>query len=128
MAVEDEATGALATLNLAKKRGIRDSKIHKERTKPKNDEKIQIECYYCKKKSHFSRDCRKRKRDFAKDKIDKKSSENSTFIISIYTEDQQGDKQCELTGKTVRELLSKEFKDIWITDSDASRHIIFRRE
>ncbi|KMQ84748.1 copia protein [Lasius niger] len=62
MAVEDEATGALAVVGSNKKRGTKNSINHQDGTKTRNGKKFQIECYYCKKKGHMARDCRKKKK------------------------------------------------------------------
>ncbi|KAG7203936.1 hypothetical protein KM043_017094 [Ampulex compressa] len=100
-----------------------------------------VECFYCKRKGHFVRNCGKKKRD------EQGSSEtsNCAFVLDSSSHGEsaavpRGDGQSRTSGRRVTDRESKSFsvigkqileadiKDVWLTNSEASRHITFRRD
>lgn len=82
LTVEDEATSALAVESVNRRKNGR---FKNARTKAEERERPSVECYYCKKKGHFARECRQKKKD-TKSKQGHRSSENSAFVTTLNQE------------------------------------------
>lgn len=77
---EDETTSALAAISVGGKTNEQ-KKSGKPNPKPKKN-RIDRECYYCKKKGHFARECRKKKRDEENEK-DGKTDNKCAFVVTV---------------------------------------------
>jgi len=80
MTEEDNATSALAALNLKEKKKSDVGALKDNKYKKKNNYlfKASMDGFYCKKKRHYARDCRKKKREES-DVSHKNSSDNGAF-------------------------------------------------
>lgn len=84
---ENETTSALAAISVGGKTNEQ-KKSGKPNPKPKKnriDRELllySIESYYCKKKGHFARECRKKKRDEENEK-DGKTDDKCAFIVTV---------------------------------------------
>lgn len=128
---DDTTASALAAMTLQGKKKPSDSTKKKKWS--------DVECFYCHRKGHSTNSCRMKKRH-EKEKGQKSDPSSFAFITCA-----GGDKSLTLKSESVREssvetgdripsseqvnnFLSRETKEIWLTDSGASRHITFRRE
>lgn len=130
MAEEDHVTALAVTNKDANQKSV-DSKPNKGQ---KNKKKKDFECFYCHKKGHYERNCRKKKGDMSSGQK-KNDAQESAFLTACFTVEndrqrssQYSDRQSEPTSEQVRELLESDAAEIWITDSGASKHITYRRE
>lgn len=106
--------------------------------RPETKKKV-VECFYCKKKGHFARNCRKKKRD----KQDSSETSNCAFVIESSGHERaqavpRGNRQSRFSGREVtdrdnkshsaveKRILKTGIEDVWLTDSGASKHITFR--
>jgi len=130
LTADDSAANALAAVKFCdKKKGARSDKDTHFKERSDRQGKMAVECYYCKKKGHFARDCHKQKRDKKFEK-ERTNNENSAFIITS-----SRSKRFELnsfesaqSSGEVQNMMARDMKDIWITDSGASCHMTYRRE
>lgn len=74
---EDSTTNALAALKIRseKNSAAHSTKEGRRKTKYPRNTKAPVECYYCKKKGHFARDCYKQKRDKENERVSRKKEE-----------------------------------------------------
>ncbi|CAD7080035.1 unnamed protein product [Hermetia illucens] len=122
---DDDITRALAAFSLGgnkkKKFAANQNKNMKENRENRNES---VECFYCKRKGHLARDCRKKKRDTDN------ANENPrkcTFVASTREHKQlQGKSETVPNSEVVERLMAVDTSDVWITDSGASRHITYR--
>jgi hypothetical protein len=49
-------------------------------------------------------------------------------MVSTTIKDKFSNKNCTLANESVRKFIKEDIKELWITDSGASRHITFRQE
>lgn len=127
LSTDDEKSEALAaTRGTWKKRNQYDfkSKFNGKKGPRNNDKKGQseIQCCYCYKFGHFAREFRSKKRN-TEDKI-------TAYIATLpntTTHDNSATTKTP-TDTDIRNLLERDMRDVWMTYSDASRHITFRRE
>lgn len=129
LATEDSATSALVT---EKQRGARAKTNVRSGKKGDQERSTTAECFYCKKKGHFARDCRKRKRD-RKFESNAMNDENSAFVITQQRTKYSRSRDAKHNNRNhsnglVRKLLDSDISDTWITDSGASRHMTYRRD
>lgn len=120
-----EATEALAVV----KTGGRKNKPQSSGTSKNRISKKDAECYKCREKGHFARDCPKKN----KKRGDRDGSESAecAFVISkdeVETEKGPPKQNADFSNEQVRQLLEVGNDDVWLTDSGASRHVSFRRE
>lgn len=119
---EDETTSALAAISVSgktneqKKSGKPNPKLKKNR--------IDRECYYCKKKGHFTRECRKKERDEENEK-DGKTDDKCAFVVTVT--DNLSNSLAPSDDERSR-LLNKSASDVWLLDSGSSCHITHRRD
>lgn len=124
LSIEGE-TSAFSAVSHRKKCASRDNKCKKDNSKSERHDKSQEECYYCKKKGHFARECYKKKRD--KQHESGKDNENNAFVATV-PDKQYNEWMGYPSSGEMLELKSMKSEDTWITDSGASRHMTYRRE
>jgi len=92
----------------------------------------QTECYYCRKKGHFKRDCRKLKADFAAGRVDKDGKSNlgsgSAEANTASTVDAFNMITSEGANNVIDTHLASTPLDTFYIDTGASRHISPRKE
>lgn len=129
LSYEDETTNALAAMSVNDNRKSKNSS-RKESQGGQSDKKKDDKCFYCQKKGHYERNCRKKKRDKDTEK-EKGSSQDCAFIstCSGRANDQRTDDQrIKPSKEQVTTLLNKDISEVWLTDSGASRHITYHRD
>lgn len=122
--VEDDAASALATMTISKKRRNQNGSKPPNPSKKKDGDQSTRkdgECYYCGKRGHFARDCRKKKRDNEEKKSQTSSSQNCAFMLTEKS-------NLVPSAQDEQQLLRVGTEDIWLTDSGASCHVTFHRE
>lgn len=128
LTVEDETTSAFAAISLSKhKQGKTDMK---NGSNSQSNKKTVFECYYCKKKGHYARDCRKRKRDRKDDRGQSRQRDDSGNCAFVATASSHGGetRNSAPSNEQVAYIMNLENSEVWITDSGASRHITYRRD
>lgn len=116
MTAMDESTSALTAVNISKPHTLKsfDSKNHTQR--PENKKK-EVECFYCHKKGHISKYCRKRLR-----------SQNSS-AYKAPNRDHQGNIDAFLVEHdSITKIEDIKPENTWTLDSGASRHMTFQRK
>lgn len=126
---DDGVTRALAALSVGGKQKQVTVNTNKDGGKSRDKNKADAECFYCKKKGHYARECHKKKRD----KKDGKGEEKSRDCAFVATSGPCVGKQGETSRTTpsseeTKQLMAIGKSDVWITDSGASRHITYRRD
>lgn len=127
MMAEDSVISALTALSVIEKKNS-DAQTEKDgKGKNKNDRhgKSTMECFYCKRKGHFARDCYKKKRN-KQCESEKKNSENNAFTVTL-PKTENNERQTPVSVQ-IKELMSMDIKDAWITDNHASCYLIYRQE
>lgn len=135
LVAEDEAATALAAVTVKDKaKTISGINVPK---KGQNKKRPDAECYYCHKKDHFERHCRKKKRE-EEYSSNKNGSSGAAFVATYVdnrrrirrSDDQSGEigQRTELTERHVTDLLNKDLAEVWLTDDGASKHITYRRD
>lgn len=123
---DDDAASALAAMTINKRK----TSAKKNSSKPQNQSKKKdgdhskrkdSDCYYCGKKGHYARDCRKKKHDNEEKGSRTSSSENCAFMLT-------GDSNSVPSMEGVQQLLQIDTEDVWLTDSGASCHVTFHKE
>lgn len=117
MTVMDETSNALTATNVKhnQKKQTMDKKAADKRTQHPRKE---ITCFYCQKRGHIARECRKRLRE-----TNNKESTRSS------KRDEETSNMSAFVGEThAKEVLSLATEDIWLLDSGASKHMTFRRD
>lgn len=126
---DDDAASALAAMKIEKRKtsGKINGPKWKNQNKKKDRDQNKVnndDCYYCSKKGHYTRDCRKKKRDNEERKsrtFSHGSSENCAFMLTR--------KSSSIPStEDVQKLLRVDTEDAWLTDSGASCHVTFHRE
>lgn len=85
------------------------ARTNHKRTYDKTNKK-DIECYYCHKKGHIKKDCRKRQKDEAKDSGDHGSGGKALGAMTLAASSSRGSD-----------------KETWLIDTGASRHMTMNR-
>lgn len=117
-AENDSSTTALAAMKKEKSkpktkdRGKRENKARKTNK--------DIECYKCHGMGHFARECPTK----GQGKGNRQPTE--TRDCAFVAEDKRSERHA--TNNQVRELLETHQRNVWLTDSGASRHMTFRRD
>lgn len=130
-----EASEALAvtknggTKNDSAKNGGAKGKPRSKSAAKNRSSKKEVKCFQCEGKGHFARDCPSKKKNREK----KDDSDDQVFAFVVASDDARRKRKArdKNTGPTVgqvRKLLDVDKKDVWLTDSGASRHISYRRE
>jgi hypothetical protein len=92
----------------------------------------QTECYYCRKKGHFKRECRKLKADFAAGRVGKDGKSNlgsgSAEANTASTVDAFNMITSEGANNVIDTHLARTPMDTFYIDTGASRHISPRKE
>lgn len=111
----DEACGALA-INMKHNKEKQNDRRASEKT---HNLRKEITCFYCQKRGHIAKDCRKKKReesnrdkDKEKDRKRSGASDISAFTVEVHE----------------NEIMNAATKDVWLLDSGASRHMTFRHD
>lgn len=124
--VEGEVTSALSAISVSERKGkLTKGNKDKRNKKYDNKGKSTVECFYCKKKGHMARECRKKQRD--KHRETDKVSENGAFVATV-TDKRSNELLTAISREEIQVINSLAPEDIWITDSGASRHMTYRRE
>lgn len=120
LVADEDANSALATVSSRGKK--KTGKSNKEDTRDSSS-RSDRECYYCGKKGHIARFCRKRKSEKVR-KEPSSAKTSATNCAFVTTKDKTG-----LCSREIYErLLNLDMNEVWVTDSGASRHITFRRD
>lgn len=110
----------------------------RERGKKKRDEHLRgdkkvrkskkdIECYKCHKMGHFAHECLSKRQ--GKNARGNDQSEDCAFVAeNKYGKHDVSDARSNPSNKQIKELLSIDQSEVWLTDSGASRHMTYRRE
>lgn len=135
LTAEDEAATALAALTVKDK----GKSIPGANTSQKghNNKKRDAECYYCHKKGHFERYCRKKKREMNASG-DKSERQKTAFTATCAADRERirqnidrcgrADRYIKPTEEQVTASLNKDPIEIWLTDSGDYKHITYRRD
>lgn len=99
--------------------------------KPK--EKKDIECFKCKIKGHYARECKNKRREKAESgESESRESRDCAFVAEKRKEVRRSkgsdESSASLPAEIIKSVLNADQKEIWITDSGASRHMTSRRE
>lgn len=98
----------------------KNKQYNQERQKTSGEQRLkrQVTCFYCQKRGHIAKECRKKKKELhshnstEKDQKKDNTSESSAFVVEACT----------------NELMSFASKDVWYLDSGASKHMTFRHD
>lgn len=121
---EGDSASALAVTKQASAKGGMTSRGNK-----KKKSKANIECFRCQEKGHYASQCGKKSQG---EKNTNKPSGNCAFVVGT-NEDNEGmqqerKRQQLLSIKEIRQLRDADKRDVWITDSEALKHITSRRD
>lgn len=128
LTAEENHMSALTVASIDTSRKSSDSSANKGQKKGKK--KKDFECFYCHKKGHYERNCRKKKQEESSSR-DKNTTQEAAFVVtcpSIESVRRCKDQFCEPTREEAEKLLDEDVTGVWITNSGASRHITYRRE
>jgi transposase InsO family protein len=127
LTAEDERPGAFSAYkkNAAKKNDAKNATGKSQRSDWRKD----VECYKCKKRGHFARECRSKKNENQNGSAGK-DTRDCAFVAEKH---RQQSKMCDksntkLLDSAINEVRNARSEDVWITDSGASRHITRRRD
>lgn len=87
----NEASGALAAMNVKSNKDRRSNQERQKTSWDKQHFKKEVTCFYCQKRGHIAKECRKKKKDWnnynsaEKDKKKDDTSESSAFVVETYT-------------------------------------------
>lgn len=92
-----------------------------------------VTCYYCKRPGHIARRCRKKKYDQRQRKQGGQRNEDNRVSAFVVTSRDNRDSMCRDSNTSghveqIEQFMCENVKDVWITDSGASKHITFRRD
>ena len=124
---DDDVTRALAAVSLGgykKKKFATNQNNNSEKNRESRN--TSVECFYCKRKGHLARDCRKKKRD--KDNAGENHRECAFVASTSEQKQRQVKSETVPRSEVVERLMAVDTSDVWITDSGASRHITNRRD
>lgn len=123
--LNDNAVNALASVNV-KGKSAKVTQGNQKSSEYKKSElsKTNVECFYCHKKGHLIRDCRKRK---ANDKH-QKEKDNKSDVAALIASNTDSSARNNCTNKDINSILQEDTRNVWFLDSGASKHISFRRE
>lgn len=126
MVYDDEIANALAALSVQRKDKGKHS-LQGSTQKGHSKDKSEIECYFCHKKGHFARNCRQKKRNTdQKSEKSTQSVQNCAFVSTVNK--QSKGVQPSISTSQMRALLSLDSSEVWLMDSEASKHITYKRE
>lgn len=113
MTAEDDVTSALSAVNTNKQQKFFDTKYNPKRP---DDKRKDVECFYCHKKDHVIKYCKKKPKNRnphkSKPPDDGQHGIYATFMVESDT----------------LNIMEANQADIWTLDSGASRHMTFHRE
>lgn len=128
----DEMTALAATRNFREKAGSsrrrEDSKFQGDKKGRREKKKTEVECYCCRERGHFARDCPTRKQQRGDHRVEPR---NCALVAAHSKQGSDGrQKRARKTpsAEQTRRLLSADSRDVWFVDSGASKHITHRRE
>lgn len=125
---DDDGTNALAALSVGGNRKQATAKANKDGEKSQSNKKADVECFYCKRKGHYVRECRKKKRETKDEKGEGKSRDCAFVATSDLRSSKQNKKEGFPPSNEDKWLLTVDTSEVWITDSGASRQITYRRD
>jgi len=123
MTATDEASDALVAISLK----VNKTQQRTREKRPQHSRTDSVECYYCHKPGHYAKNCRKKKTD----------EDRSTRDKDRDTQDdrrrERGNSESNTRGAFSAEAAETAFrrlaaKDMWLLDSDASKHMTFRSD
>ena len=131
LSTNDDAPGAFAaTRKTDARKGEKSSaKVKKAQRNSKDKDNDKVRCYRCQGLGHYARECKNKRRE--KEDRDASASRDCAFIVEreCYKSSGSAGKGCfEIPTDIVDLVLKADKRDIWLTDSGASRHITYRRE
>ncbi|XP_071575811.1 uncharacterized protein [Temnothorax nylanderi] len=103
-----------------------DSKSKEEKKARREKKKKNVECYVCQEKRHYARECPTRKQK--KDGGGESETSGCAFIAASSVSEQPGRYSSGPSAELKNRWLKLNKRDVWYTDSGASRHVTFRRE
>ncbi|XP_011877456.1 PREDICTED: uncharacterized protein LOC105567297 [Vollenhovia emeryi] len=123
LSVDDNIASALSAVS------VKGSGTKKNQGQGKKASKKDVECFVCRKKGHYARECRQ-KRKKTRDRDGEKSSAVSAFVtVAENAGARASNVKCvTLSGRDRQKLMELDVGDVWLTDSGASRHVTYRRD
>lgn len=117
----DEVTTALASVSTKDEHRKTSQGNQKPNAKKFEVRKSDTECFYCHKRGHLIRDCRKRKASYNRQK------KNDIAVLVTSSTDSKVITD-SVSNKNEDSILCEDIKNVWLMDSGAFKHITFRRE
>jgi len=114
MNATDESTNALAVTSKSKSHSTSNAS---QKFSVQNKQQL-MECFYCYKKGHIAKYCRKKERDLKQKHTQKSQKDTNAANVSAFI----------VTGDSSANILNLSEDSAWYSDSGASKHITFHKE